>query len=72
MDKLEQLRKQKADIEAQIDAELAKEVDAKKKILADTVADLREAKALQQDIEAVFTGGDGLFNPWRKMRVKKG
>jgi hypothetical protein len=71
MSELDDLLRQKAEIEARIQEVMAGEVDRLKLEFAEAAYKMREIGALPQLVEAVFTDKAGTFNPYRTMRVKK-
>ncbi|MBY3075884.1 hypothetical protein HFO73_01270 [Rhizobium laguerreae] len=71
MSELEDLLRQKADIEARIEQVRASEIDGLKRRFADMALQLRELNALPAAIVEAFTDKAGTFNVFRTMKVKK-
>lgn len=71
MSELDDLLRQKSDIEARIRDVMAGEVERLKLEFADLAFKLREMGVLPNPVTAVFTDKAGTFNSYRTMRVKK-
>lgn len=71
MSELDDLLKQKADIEAKIRKARAAERDSWKLQLAKLVTQLREINELPDTLVAVFTDKAGTFNAYRTLKIKK-
>ncbi|NKL37515.1 hypothetical protein GFL49_27875 [Rhizobium leguminosarum bv. viciae] len=71
MSELEDLLRQKAEIEAKIEKVRASEVDGLKRRFADMALQLRELNAMPAALVEVFTDKAGTFNVYRTMKVKK-
>ncbi|MBY5357251.1 hypothetical protein HFO94_27620 [Rhizobium leguminosarum] len=71
MSELEDLLRQKAEIEARIMEVRADEVDRLKFDLATIAYQLRELNALPKTLVAAFTDKAGTFNVYRTMGVKR-
>ncbi|MBB4250831.1 hypothetical protein HFN78_20955 [Rhizobium laguerreae] len=71
MSELEDLLRQKAEIEAKIEKVRASEVDGLKRRFADMALQLRELNAMPAALVEAFTDKAGTFNVYRTMKVKK-
>ncbi len=71
MSELEDLLRQKAEIEARIEKVRASEIDDLKRRFADMAYQLRELNALPAALVEAFTDKAGTFNVFRTMKVKK-
>lgn len=71
MSELEELLKQKADLDAKIRKAKALEVDGLKLQLAKLVTQLREINELPASLVSVFTDKAGTFNAYRTLKIKK-
>ncbi|NNH46257.1 hypothetical protein HLI03_32230 [Rhizobium laguerreae] len=71
MSELEDLLRQKAEIEARIEKVRATEIDGLKRRFVEMAMQLRELNALPSVLVEIFTDKAGTFNVYRTMRVKK-
>lgn len=71
MSELDELLRQKAEIEARIVEVRALEIDRLKLEFANLAYKLRELNGLPKSIAENFTDKAGTFNPFRVMNVKK-
>lgn len=71
MSELEELLRQKADIEARIRSVKSAEVDAWKLQIAKLSTQLREINELPAALVSLFTDKAGTFNAYRVLKVKK-
>ncbi|MBY2993802.1 hypothetical protein HF263_04090 [Rhizobium leguminosarum] len=71
MSELEDLLRQKAEIEARIEKLRASEVEGLKRQFADMALQLRELNAMPAALVEAFTDKAGTFNVYRTMKVKK-
>ncbi|MGO7726742.1 hypothetical protein ACC704_01455 [Rhizobium johnstonii] len=71
MSELEDLLRQKAEIEARIEKVRASEVEGLRRQFADMALQLRELNAMPAALVEAFTDKAGTFNVYRTMKVKK-
>ncbi|QND39082.1 hypothetical protein HB771_17210 [Rhizobium leguminosarum bv. viciae] len=71
MSELEDLLRQKAEIEAGIEKVRASEVEGLRRQFADMALQLRELNAMPAALVEAFTDKAGTFNVYRTMKVKK-
>lgn len=71
MSELEDLLRQKAEIEARIEQVKGEEVERLKRTFVDIATQLRQLNALPKQVAAAFTDKAGTFNAFRVMSVKK-
>ncbi|MBY3213736.1 hypothetical protein HFO60_19545 [Rhizobium leguminosarum] len=71
MSELDDLLRQKAELETRIQEVMAGQIDRLKLEFADLAYKLREIGGLPNAVESVFTNKAGTFNSYRVMRVKK-
>jgi hypothetical protein len=71
MSELEDLLRQKAEIEARIEQVKGEEVERLKRTFVDIATQLRQLNALPKQVATVFTDKAGTFNAFRVMSVKK-
>lgn len=71
MSELEDLLRQKAEIEARIEKVRASEIDGLKRRFVEMAMQLRELNALPNVLVEAFTDKAGTFNVYRTLKVKK-
>ncbi|MGO8068705.1 hypothetical protein AB9E28_24650 [Rhizobium leguminosarum] len=71
MSELDDLLRQRAEIEARIQEVMAGEVDQLRLEFAELAYKLRELNALPASVASIFTDKAGTFNSYRTMRVKR-